>query len=285
MKRMIRRRTNQPPPVVVNRSEIIGFEGLRHAPENELGVVFLFSKVARRLGFVEIDRIQPQFPDCYAIRKTTKGTARTWIEFEFKSRSFSVHIPQLSSLTPRKGLVVCWEHNWPECERHAEVVELRELLGFGRRVWIQNTRPTHQPELDTIPYRKTSNFQWTVAPRARPGDIVLMYRAGTPAEARRNDADVNLLQSIANVFLVKSRPRPDKRWGHQAEVAQVAVLEHPLRLAQMRSDAILKDAPFVRASMLGRWDATLYWYRLYNLLVKLNPKAAYRLERFAPDKL
>lgn len=271
--------------IAAERSEIIGFEGLRHAPENELGVVFLFSKVARRMGFVEIDRIQPHFPDCWTLRKTSKGTVRTWIEFEFRSSSFKSHLEQLHSIKPRKGIVVCWEHNWPECDLYAEVIELRLWLGFERRVWIQNTRPEFQPQLDDAPYRRSKEYHWTVSGRARPGDLVLMYRAGTASEARKWDADAEMLQSIANVFIVKSRPWRDKRWGYQAEVAHVALLKYPLRLGQLKTDAVLKGAPFIRASMLGRWDVTPYWYRFHNLIARLNPTIARRLARFAPNKV
>jgi hypothetical protein len=267
----------------VNRSEIIALEGLRHAPENELGVVFLFSKVARRLGFVEIDRIQPQFPDCWALRESKKGTVRTWIEFEFKSRSFISHLGQLRSISPRRGIVVCWEHNWPECERYAEVLELRSLLGFGRKIWIQNTRPEFHNGLDDAPFRKDANFKWTVSGRARPGDLVLMYRAGTKSEARKWDADPDRLQSIANIFVVKARPDRDKRWGYQALVTRIALLKNPLHLDQMRTDRVLRHSPFVRASMLGRHDVTSYWFRLYSLITKLNPSIARKLQPFSPS--
>jgi hypothetical protein len=67
------------------RSDIIHYEGMAHAPENELGVVFLFGKVHRRLGFTGIHEIKPGFPDCWAWRRTTKGSKLTWVEFEFRS--------------------------------------------------------------------------------------------------------------------------------------------------------------------------------------------------------
>lgn len=108
-----------------------------------------------------------------------------------------------------------------------------------------------------------------VAPRARPGDLVLMYRAGTASEAKKWNADPGLLQSIANIFIVKVRPVRDKRWGYQAEVAQVALLENPLRLEQMKVDRVLRGAPFVRMKMRGRRDVTPSWYRLHGMIEPL----------------
>lgn len=95
-----------------DRSFPINFEGLRHAPENELGVVFLFSKVAKRLGFLEIDIIQPHFPDCWAMKRTNSGVKRVWVEFEYNSRRFKSNVIQLKGLKPKKGFIVCWEHDW-----------------------------------------------------------------------------------------------------------------------------------------------------------------------------
>lgn len=254
-----------------DRSLPIYFEGMRHAPENELGVVFLFSKVAKRLGFSEIDIIQPHFPDCWAYRRTNSGVVRTWIEFEFRSHSFKSHLKDVKKIKPRKGIVVCWDHDWKECEKYVEVIDLRSYLGWERQVWIQNTKPKYQDGLDEIPKRKTKSWTWTVAPGARPGDLLLMYRAGRVSDARLHEVSEDLLQSISNICVVKSFPLRNKDFGYGAEVAQVAILKNPLRLEQMRKDKVLKSAPFVLRNLFGRSNVTPYWYRLHDLMLKLNP--------------
>jgi len=167
------------------RSMLINFEGFRHAPENELGVVFLFSKIARRMGFLEIDVIQQKFPDCWAYYRRKVGVGRTWVEFEFMSHGFKSHIKELKKLRLGKGFVVCWEHDWKECENYAKVIELKSEFGFGRQIWIQNTRPKYQMGLDQTRYRRVKGWRWTVSRKARPGDLLLMYRAGTKGEARK----------------------------------------------------------------------------------------------------
>jgi hypothetical protein len=44
------------------------------------------------------------------------------IEFEFRSRTFRDHGHDPDGC----DLIVCWEHNWPECP--LEVVELRKVI-------------------------------------------------------------------------------------------------------------------------------------------------------------
>ena len=190
-------------------------------------------------------------------------------------------------MRPKKGVVVCWENDWSQCQKYAEVVELRSELGFGKQVWIQNTLPEFQWEIDNAPRRANKRYSWTVSTRARPGDIVLMYRAGSRAAARRYDADEHVLQSIANIFMVKSFPKPHKRWGFMAVVTHVALLRNPLRLQHLRADRILRDSPFVRRSMRGRSNVTPYWYRLYNLILQLNTDKVIRnaLQKFHPESL
>lgn len=96
---------------------------LAHAPTNELGVIFLFALLAADLGFVVL-RLQPGFPDCKAMRRIDERFwQEVWIEFEYESRNFLAHMHQPEGC----DLIVCWEHNWPECP--LEVLELKTALG------------------------------------------------------------------------------------------------------------------------------------------------------------
>jgi hypothetical protein len=104
--------------------DFINFRGLQHAPVNEQGVVFLFGMICRELGYV-VESVKTGFPDCEA-KRIIRGKSGKWqrvrIEFEFLSRSFKAHghDPDLCDL------IVCWEHNWPDCP--IEILELRNLL-------------------------------------------------------------------------------------------------------------------------------------------------------------
>ncbi len=94
---------------------------LAHEPTNELGVVFVFGMMARRLGFV-VHRLQAGFPDCIAMREVAPGVwQRVRIEFEFESRNFKKH----KHRRDKCDVIVCWKHNWKDCP--LDVVELSEL--------------------------------------------------------------------------------------------------------------------------------------------------------------
>lgn len=103
----------------------IDFRGLRHAPINEQGVVFLFGMVSYELGFI-VEAIHASFPDCEAKRCVDRARNR-WqrvrIEFEYESVNFRDHGHDPSQC----DVVLCWQHNWPECP--LEVIELRSLVG------------------------------------------------------------------------------------------------------------------------------------------------------------
>jgi hypothetical protein len=102
----------------------INFRGLRHAPINEQGVVFLFGMVSYELGFI-VEAIHASFPDCEAKRLVDRQRNR-WqrvrIEFEFQSSTFRDHGHDAGQC----DLIVCWENNWPDCP--LEVVELRSVI-------------------------------------------------------------------------------------------------------------------------------------------------------------
>lgn len=104
--------------------EIIDFRGLRHAPVNEQGVVYLFGMVSRELGFL-IESVRTAYPDCEGIRQLDgEGTRwqRVRIEFEYKSSNFKEHghDPEYCDL------IVCWIHDWQDAP--IEVLELRKAV-------------------------------------------------------------------------------------------------------------------------------------------------------------
>ena len=102
----------------------IDFRGLRHAPVNEQGVVFLFGIVARELGF-SVEAIQSGFPDCQAKCRVSRGKWKSVrIEFEFESRNFVDHRHDPYDCE----VIVCWSHNWQDCPEHLEVIELSKVI-------------------------------------------------------------------------------------------------------------------------------------------------------------
>jgi len=102
----------------------IDFRGLRHAPLNEQGVVYLFALVARELGFT-VEAIGTSFPDCEAKRRIDKKGER-WqrvrIEFEYYGSDFKDHGHSVEGC----DLIVCWKNDWKECP--LQVIELSTII-------------------------------------------------------------------------------------------------------------------------------------------------------------
>jgi hypothetical protein len=110
--------------------EPIDFRGLRHAPINEQGVVYLFGMVSRELGFY-IEAIQQGFPDCEGkyLHHTAKNLwAKARIEFEFKASSFREHGHDANQC----DFIICWVNDWSDCP--IKVIELRsEILRLSAK--------------------------------------------------------------------------------------------------------------------------------------------------------
>ena len=107
-----------------NFGEPLDFPDLRCAPVNELGVVFLFGALSKRLGF-QVEAVHAGFPDCYAKRLTDPKLGRyknVKIEFEYSSRNFHNHHHH----SEHCDLIVCWIHDWQECP--IEVIALKDVL-------------------------------------------------------------------------------------------------------------------------------------------------------------
>lgn len=108
----------------------VSFKSLSCAPVNELGVVYLFGVLHDTFDF-RIESIQAGFPDCVARRRL--GTNR-WeevrIEFEYESRSFVAHGHDPNGV----DVIVCWQHNWRDCPKRIEVIELSTLLADAEQI-------------------------------------------------------------------------------------------------------------------------------------------------------
>ena len=93
------------------------------APTNEAGVLYLFGAMSERLGFLVL-LVQTGFPDCQAMRVVAENRLQpVKIELEYQSLNFLKHMHDVTAC----DLIVCWEHNWPECP--LEVLELKSLVG------------------------------------------------------------------------------------------------------------------------------------------------------------
>jgi hypothetical protein len=257
-----------------DRPEMLENAPMQYAPQNELGVVFLFSHLAKRLR-LKIEQIRPQYPDCIAYQKSGGREKKVRIEFEYRSRNFYAHQHKAKHC----DWLVCWEHNWPGVPEHIRVVELRKLYGLGFNVWIQ---PVHSPYKERL--WKLNSITWSVPSLAAEGDLILFYSTKPDACIQ----DIFRLTSGVRVGRAGWRKHvKEGKWtkpsDYYAEGRRVCRLASPLFLEDMRGDRILRTANFVRGSMQGRPNASEYWPYLYDRIVRRNSAVAARLKRYAPD--
>lgn len=167
--------------------QVINYKGMQYAPEGELGVVYLFSKLQRELGYLSVVRLKDTFPDCEAIKF---GRKKVQIEFEFRSKNFL-------SQHKEKGLkevneIVCWEDNWPPAKRgllgkhKVAIKELREILGFERNVWFHVIKKRYHKSYmeDLLNSPKTGDLPCHKS--AKKGDLLLDY-FGAPLSYIKRD--------------------------------------------------------------------------------------------------
>ncbi|MBI2968875.1 MAG: hypothetical protein HYY40_13830 [Bacteroidetes bacterium] len=133
---------------MIKRKNIVGkllnFRGLVYAPVEENGVIFLFSKLTGDLNLY-IETIRKGFPDCIAKRYIGKGQwEEVNIEFEFRSSDFKRHGHMNKMKEGTKcDMIVCWDHDWQECPKAIEVIELKnEYLKY-------ENYPVEEPDKET----------------------------------------------------------------------------------------------------------------------------------------
>jgi len=242
---------------------------MEYAPANELGVVFLFAHIARRLQF-RIEEIRPDFPDCIAYRQCGDTEKKVRIEFEFRSSNFKTHHHNASKC----DIIVCWHHDWPEAPKRIEVIELKRYFGVARKVWIQQAIKNQWEYLDN-----NDRMQWALSKRATQGDILLMYKCAP-------------VSAITDVFVFSgneiTRGRAGWRNGecYGGEIHRICKLASPIFLDDLQKHKILKTASFTRRNMQGvSLLATEYWTYLYDMIMERNPTVIKRLNKSRPDKL
>jgi hypothetical protein len=241
---------------------------LQYAPENELGVVFLFSQIAKRLQF-RIEKIRAAYPDCIAYRHAGDREKRVMIEFEYRSSNFRSHKHDAAKC----DCIVCWHHDWTGVPSHLEVIELKRFFGTPFKVWIQGAVKDQQHWLDD-----RAKMTWALSSRVTQGDLLLMYR-GSPA------------CKIADVFRYTGRTLKPGQAGwregqaNYGSIERVCKLDAPIFLEDLRNHKVLKTSSFVRMNMQGRGLlVSEYWPYLHSMMHERNPSARKVLARYAPEK-
>lgn len=252
-------------------TQIINYKGMQYAPEGELGVVYLFSKLQKKLGYTSIIRMKDTFPDCEALKF---GGKKVQIEFEFRSRNF---LNQHKVRGLRKvNEIICWEDNWPAKERgllnkhRVAIRDLRGVLGLGRNIWFHVIKKhNHEsymkyllngPKTGALPCHKS----------AKRGDLLLDY-FGTPKSYIKG---IELLTSDA--YSTKS-----KEFKYRADIRRIAVLKNVIHMDKMKSETSLVGAFFFKSgALMGPPRVTEYWPQLSELILRMNPKLKSKITKY-----
>lgn len=241
----------------------IGVRGMVYAPMNELGVVFLFGRLAPQLGFC-IESIRPQFCDCMATRRGK----RLRIEFEYWASAYASHRHDPKGA----DVVVCWEDDWAGRHpkyRHLEIVSLKKHAGAMPKIFAVGCVDS-SAEDELTPAR----IEWNVPSGAQVGDLVLMYRS-KPTSAIC-DAWV-----ITGDFKNYEESNPGGYYpGLQAKMRRIARFSRPLTYADLLNDPATRDLAIVRKRFQGKTEITDYWYPFFKLLTKKNPQTTKALTPF-----
>ncbi|RMH07316.1 MAG: hypothetical protein D6704_05270 [Nitrospirae bacterium] len=251
-------------PLRHKRGDILDGAPLHSAPENELGVVFLFAHLARRWR-LRIEKFGAGFPDCIAYQKVQEGEKRVRIEFEYKSRSFKTH-----GHSPRGcDWIVCWEHNWADAPSSLRIVELRREFGLGFNVWIM---PVNDPYKEVL--LDTKSAIWSVPSQAHKNDLVVFYFT-RPEKAF--------------TYIYRLRDRANKIWAdwkrgkdYMAPITRVCELRSPIFLEDLKRHSVLSTSPFSRFQR-GRPNVTEYWPYLYDMIMRRNPPLKQQLSKYVPE--
>ena len=242
---------------------------LQYAPNGEMGVVYLFANIAKKLQF-RIEEIRAAYPDCIAYRQVGDREKMVKIEFEYRSSNFKVHRhnPKLCDC------IVCWHHDWHDVPRRIEVIELKKFFGVPFKVWIQTAVKSEQHWLD-----ECARTDWVLSSRVTEGDLLLMYR-GSPI-----CSITDLFRFCGTGMVYKTGWRKGKFFC--GDIKRICKLDAPIFLEEMREHRVLRTSSFIRSNMQGRGGLLVseYWPHLYDMLYKRNPKHRRTLAKFAPEKL
>lgn len=235
----------------------IKIDGMAYAPTNEQGVVFLFGRLAVRLGF-NIEQVQTRFPDCTAQRRGK----RCYIEFEYYASNYEGHPPRGADV------VVCWDNDWkvpPKKYRHLEIIALRDFVEAPHRFFAVSAAKDKWVFLDD-----EKIISWGIPKYAQVGDLVIMYRRSPASEIRD-------LWKIVGPF------DEDKEWGFETQMEIKTRLDKPVTFATLKNDVTTCSLGVIRKQFQGKTDITNDWGHLYAKIIQLNPKAKAKLREYHVD--
>ncbi len=110
------------------KGESIDFRGIKFAPVDTRGVIFIFGLISEELNFIIESFGADRF--CFSGKRNTSSDGEKW---EYVNIGFALDSLDLKSggrMTKNCNFLVCWNHGWEDCP--IEVLELRSTLDLLR---------------------------------------------------------------------------------------------------------------------------------------------------------
>lgn len=254
---------------------------LRYAPTNELGVVFLFSHLCKRMQ-LHIESIQAAFPDCIARQRVGGKERRIRIEFEYRSSNFRAHRHSVDGC----DWIVCWEDDWPDVPASIKVVELRQFFGAVFNVWVLVLPPKED---------WPAEGKYGFGKRVTKGDLVLVYEWSPKmwfrqvyavvgeCEPPNKDGRYGRKAQLHSKYNIVERGEPVLFGRYVHRLRRVCILQHPLTRKSLATDKLIHGDPVF--SQKANRKITEHWWRIYERIVRKNPDCIAVLEPFSPSKV
>lgn len=243
--------------------ELIEGAPLRYAPNNEAGVVFLFSHVCKRMQ-IQVESIQAGFPDCIARQRVGGKERRIRIEFEYRSSNFRQH------RHPADGCdwIVCWKHDWPGVPKNLEVIELQRFFGNEFNVWV-----CMGELLEQWPQRE----EYVFGRKVRKGDLVFFYE-------RHPRQRIKHVYSVHSEGTLGALPGVRERFSHTHTLKKLCEFDPPISIRSLESKTLapIRDAIFSQAHNRRVTD---HWWLLHWYICKRFPHLSGKFKNFEPSRV
>lgn len=102
----------------------LDFRGIKFAPIDTRGVIFLFGMVSEELNFVVESFGLDKF--CFSGKRNRSSKEEKWEKVNIGFALNSLDLEKSGRITKNCELLVCWKHGWEDCP--AEVLELSSTL-------------------------------------------------------------------------------------------------------------------------------------------------------------
>lgn len=107
-----------------NKSGAISFRGIKSAPVDVKGVIFIFGMICEELSFI-IETFNTEKP-YFEGKRSLDGSGKKMQDVKIGVYHKSHDLKTKSESTTDYDIIICWEHDWNDCP--VEVLELKAVI-------------------------------------------------------------------------------------------------------------------------------------------------------------